>query len=651
MISCGTFNAVIAACNLSGGGVTLSAPPGYQSYQWYTANWVPVPGGNGQIVPNVQPPNPASFFYVVLTPFAGVGCPDTLQTNLVADITLQLTSDTVCYKGGVPVQMNTNIGGGIPPLTIQWTGTGLSCYDCTNPIASASGNQIYTVKVTDSNNCYRTDTLEFIESNFTMDAGDSFVTCIGTPVQLNATVTPGTGNFVYNWNPATGLSNPNALTPTFTPSAATLGTQTYVLTVDSGYCRKTDSITIRTLPNDFTISDTTICKGTVFQIGATGDTAFTYHWTPSFGISDSTIVNPFINTDTTRVYTVTASYPTCPSIVKSVTVEVQPVPKVSLGPDTSKCQWEVLPLNVKVEPGWYNQYSYQWNANPNLSNTNSAHVLFSGQQNAGLMVTVTTPDGCEGRDSINIEVHQGDFASVSPLDTAVCPNTSVQMNVTGGVAYDWDPPIFLDDSTIANPMSSPVTNVDYVTLVVDEHGCKDTVYSSIRVHSTSLIDMADSVEIYPGETVQMNPQGNALYYQWGPAVGLSATNISNPVAAPEVSTRYFVQATTEAGCVGHDTIDVIVKDESVLDLPNAFTPGSAPNEILKITRRGVATLKYFRVFNRWGTKVFETTNIDEGWDGTLKGTPQPMGVYVYMIEATTKTGKPFTKQGNVTLIR
>jgi hypothetical protein len=49
--------------------------------------------------------------------------------------------------------------------------------------------------------------------------------------------------------------------------------------------------------------------------------------------------------------------------------------------------------------------------------------------------------------------------------------------------------------------------------------------------------------------------------------------------------------------------------------------------------------------------VFETTNIDEGWDGTYKGVPQNIGVFVYQVQAVTQSGKIFTKQGNVTLLR
>ncbi|MCF8450910.1 MAG: gliding motility-associated C-terminal domain-containing protein, partial [Taibaiella sp.] len=59
----------------------------------------------------------------------------------------------------------------------------------------------------------------------------------------------------------------------------------------------------------------------------------------------------------------------------------------------------------------------------------------------------------------------------------------------------------------------------------------------------------------------------------------------------------------------------------------------------------------FRVYDRWGVVVFQTSNIDEGWDGTFKGVPQPVGVYIYDVSAVTNTGRDFTKSGNVTLLR
>jgi gliding motility-associated-like protein len=117
---------------------------------------------------------------------------------------------------------------------------------------------------------------------------------------------------------------------------------------------------------------------------------------------------------------------------------------------------------------------------------------------------------------------------------------------------------------------------------------------------------------------------------------------------PEVRTRYFVTARTEEGCTVYDSLDVLVNTESVLDMPNAFSPTTGD---LTIVKRGLATLKYYRIFNRWGNKVFETTDIDKGWNGRYNDKEQPMGVYIYSIEAVTSTGKPFRKDGNVTLLR
>src|SRR5690606_5806984 len=145
---------------------------------------------------------------------------------------------------------------------------------------------------------------------------------------------------------------------------------------------------------DFVIHDTVICEGGVVQVYAVGDTAFTYRWSPAIGVSDTTIINPIIVTDTTRTYTVTASYPTCTNIVKTMEVEVQPVPIVRLGRDTSKCQWDDLFIFADVEPRWYNQYTYTWEHNSGLSSHSVPNVIFRGQEDTMLILSVNTPKGC-----------------------------------------------------------------------------------------------------------------------------------------------------------------------------------------------------------------------------------------------------------------
>ena len=132
---------------------------------------------------------------------------------------------------------------------------------------------------------------------------------------------------------------------------------------------------------------------------------------------------------------------------------------------------------------------------------------------------------------------------------------------------------------------------------------------------------------------------------------LTAADIRDPVAKPEVNTRYFISGTTKDGCKTVDSIDVYVNYESLIDVPNAFAPDAPGGSNFFVVRKGIVKLKYFRVYNRWGNKVFETFDVDKGWNGSYNGVPQPQGVYVYVIEAETALGKRFYKQGNVTLIR
>jgi gliding motility-associated-like protein len=177
------------------------------------------------------------------------------------------------------------------------------------------------------------------------------------------------------------------------------------------------------------------------------------------------------------------------------------------------------------------------------------------------------------------------------------------------------------------------------------------VYWTATVYPDALIEVGDSVTLYPGESYHVTAGTNCTSFSWFPYAGLSNPLISDPVATPEVSTMYVVTATTEHNCVTRDTLNVFVSEESLLAMPNAFTPGNGTNGTFRIILRGIASLSYFRVYNRWGNIMFETKNMSEGWDGAYKGEPQGMGVYTYDIQATSSSGKIFKKTGNVTLLR
>jgi gliding motility-associated-like protein len=86
-------------------------------------------------------------------------------------------------------------------------------------------------------------------------------------------------------------------------------------------------------------------------------------------------------------------------------------------------------------------------------------------------------------------------------------------------------------------------------------------------------------------------------------------------------------------------------------MPNAFTPnGDGVNDVFRIPPRTSFSLKEFSVFDRWGNRVFSTQNINEGWDGTLKGVWLNEGIYVYVIKGSNDKGEVVLK-GQVALIR
>ncbi|MEL6257174.1 MAG: gliding motility-associated C-terminal domain-containing protein, partial [Bacteroidota bacterium] len=85
--------------------------------------------------------------------------------------------------------------------------------------------------------------------------------------------------------------------------------------------------------------------------------------------------------------------------------------------------------------------------------------------------------------------------------------------------------------------------------------------------------------------------------------------------------------------------------------PNAFTPnGDQHNERFTITSLFVEEARIM-IFNRWGEKLFESSDLNSGWDGLYKGKPVQEGVYVFRVEGVGYDGTLFSQAGTLTLIR
>ncbi len=93
------------------------------------------------------------------------------------------------------------------------------------------------------------------------------------------------------------------------------------------------------------------------------------------------------------------------------------------------------------------------------------------------------------------------------------------------------------------------------------------------------------------------------------------------------------------------------KTENVLYIPNIFSPNNdGQNDKLFVRGQQIESL-HFIIYNRWGNLVYESNDINHGWDGTQNGKKSETGVYVYRAEVTFKDGETLVKRGNVTLVR
>jgi gliding motility-associated-like protein len=139
---------------------------------------------------------------------------------------------------------------------------------------------------------------------------------------------------------------------------------------------------------------------------------------------------------------------------------------------------------------------------------------------------------------------------------------------------------------------------------------------------------------------------------WTPAVNLDNPVQVNPVFKGSTEQLYLVAITEANGCLTVDTQQVKLVKNVEIWVPNAFTPNAdGKNDLLRPLLRGIKSVNYFRIYNRWGELIFEMKNDRPGWDGTYKGLPQPAQALVWTIEAIGADNNIYRDKGTSILVR
>ncbi len=241
----------------------------------------------------------------------------------------------------------------------------------------------------------------------------------------------------------------------------------------------------------------------------------------------------------------------------------------------------------------------------------------------------------------------------------ICSNRCVNffdLSTESPIVWSWYfPGASPDTSSAKNP-----TNICYavdgfydVRLIVSNINGSDTLvkYSYINVESVPGAYVSPDTAMFFGNSYQLNAGGGSSY-SWAPSAGLDTSGGFNPIATPGTSTTYTVAIVdSSTGCIATRQVTVTILHNNRYFVPNIFSPnGDGHNDILYLRGNNLYGVR-FSIYDRWGEKVFETTDASIGWDGRYKGKDLDPAVFMYVITVNYEDKETTTQSGDVTLVR
>jgi gliding motility-associated-like protein len=554
---------------------------------------------------------------------------------------------SVC--AGVPVQLTATIPSGVEG--IMWSPNGgLSCTDCPNPIATVSNTTTFTISGTYQSCPVSAGATINITQPPPLSLQTDVVLCKGESTVLNNFTAP---NTTYNWT-STDPTFPGSTQaqPSVTPS---LATTTYFVTATNG-CPNTGSLTLTVIDAQLTVSnDTAVCRNEPVQISALGTQQGSFQW--SNGQVGQTFTE---NIAATGTYTVTYTYGDgCTQTASvNVTVNGESVP-LDIPSPTTLCPGESITLNDASVPAGA---TYVWTASPPDPTLGATSGNPTVQPSIGTTYTVTATLGiCVTTRTVTIGIASGSLAL--PADITLCAGENATLTATINPA---GPVQWSTGEQGTNIFVAPPATTTYIATYTYGNDC--TITDSVKVTvlpgfelsivsdppSTDTLDLGDPLEL----TASISPGGNLQQYtfEWteNSVEVIGNTQLINTIVSTDEDTiRYIVRAVSPGGCVREASIGFRVAFP-VVAVPNVFTPG---NDMLNDTFalvfvEGSGIVEQMEIYNRWGQKVFNSSETVKTWDGTHNGKPAPVDTYVYRIIWRRKDGalqEPLT--GEVTLLR
>ena len=470
-----------------------------------------------------------------------------------------------------------------------------------------------------------------------------------------------------NWNFGTG-SGPVVGNQTVGTAYTSPGTYTVTLIncTPFGCCDTTkQTLKVYSATGDFNLDKLNICKGEAINF-TIKDTTNVFVWGWDFG--DGTDYNLTAQSPISHLYNyhppggttnVSLTYYSADSACKYSVVKPINIYQVvadfdrnneTLMSDTAHCIGTTDVFNNQS----LNANAYNWNFGDGATSSSStpSHLYASpGVYTVSLAISDNVHN-CKDTLRKTMQIFPVPTLTLSGRDT--CQNMPTQLNLVGGITYTWSPTFGLSNPNSANPIATLNTTTLFSVTANNSFGCvgTNTLLVTIQEPPTNI---SWDTSIVVGQTATLPGYvGAGFTYSWTPTDYLSCYTCPTPVASPTVEFIYTVNVKDIHGCFERvNTYTVYIENKSSVDVPTAFTPnGDGINDFINVDGWGIKKLNYFRVYNRWGELIYETTDLKSGWDGYYKGVPQNMETYVYQAEVETYIDSaPIKKTGYFKLLR
>ncbi|MEQ9187383.1 MAG: PKD domain-containing protein [Cryomorphaceae bacterium] len=615
----------------------------YYSYTWSPLATLTLDGNNNDSV--IASPVDTTVYTVTATDSLGCTSDTTYQLAVTPLPVLTLSQDDSVICPNINTQLHVSGG-----LSYVWgPNSAISGIFSDSPTVNPGTTREYFVTATGPGGCQSVASVTVaVWVIDTFSAGNDTAICKGDTIQLN-----GFGGVSYQWYPNLFISD--ATVPT--PMCFTSGTRLYSLEItDINGCVSWDNVRIYVNPLPFARAgaDDTLCVGDLIQLGGspTGPPGSSYQWTPATGLNNAFLPNPNANPSTTTTYTVLVTDTNGCQKQNSTDIRVNDLPELELLsiPDYL-CQGDSASIEVTPD-----LETYAWLPSDRIVDPSKSNVIAFPKDTLTYSVSGTDTNGCTRTIDVYLPVKRAPFVNIRG-NYDMCFGDTIQFDANASAGeLKWSPSEYVSQSDTLLPLAFPTEPVYFTLKLTDAYGCSNVDSSLVFVHPLPRADAGEDVRncymqvVYLGGASVTGPENEIL---WTPGEKLNKTNIEHPrVLSTEIDT-FVLRVESPEGCVNYDS--VIINSECYVSLyaPNSFTPDADQiNDEFRVYGRNVYN-PHLIIYDRWGKVLFESHDLEKGWNGNFVSSnlPAPIGSYFWQVTYESETGRELSHQGLFNLIR